>query len=180
MLPEKPEAPDAHLHGRWLILARTAWIILAVLTVVYYFATLPLEFARLQAVCTHAGCALTPTNALELGEVGLSVSFFAAYFIAVDIVFTVVWFAVGAIIFWRRSNDRMALFVALFLLTYGGIGFSGGIATTFPVWQVLSAFLLFFGNISSFLFFYIFPDGRFVPRWTRWLSIVIAAIGICL
>ena len=52
-LPEKPkvqEPADAHLHGRWLILARTAWIILAVLTVVYYFATLPLEFARLQAV----------------------------------------------------------------------------------------------------------------------------------
>ncbi len=183
MLSEKPkvqEAADALLHGRWLILARTAWIILAVLTGVYYFATLPLEFARLQAVCTHAGCALTPANARELGEVGLSVSFFAAYFIAVDIVFTVAWFAVGAVIFWRRSNDRMALFVALFLLTYGGIGFSGGIATTFPVWQVLSAFLLFFGNISSFLFFYIFPNGRFVPRWTRWLSIVIAAIGICI
>src|SRR6266567_4150018 len=81
MLSEKPkvqEAADALLHGRWLILARTAWIILAVLTGVYYFATLPLEFARLQAVCTHAGCALTPANARELGEVGLSVSFFVA------------------------------------------------------------------------------------------------------
>jgi signal transduction histidine kinase len=168
------------MPGYWPLLARAAWIVVAVLTVVYYFGTLPLEFARLQTVCTHAGCLLTPTNARELGELGLSVNFFAAYFIAVDIIFTLVWFAVGAVIFWRRSNDRMAFFVALFLVTYGGIGFSGGIDTTFPVWQAVSAFLLFFGNTSSFLFFYLFPDGRFVPRWTRWLSVVITVIALCL
>ena len=27
-------------------------------------------------------------------------------------------------------------------------------------------------------FFYVFPDGRFVPRWTRWLAITIALLVI--
>lgn len=180
MPPKRSEVVDGRLYGRWLILARTAWIALAILTVVYYCATLPLEFAGLQTVCTHAGCALTPANVRELGELGLPSAFFAVYFITVDIVIAIVWFAVAAVIFWRRSNDRMALFVAFFLLTFGAIEVSGSIVSTLPVWQVVAAFLLFSGNTSSFLFFYLFPDGRFVPRWTRWLSIVIVAIEICL
>jgi hypothetical protein len=30
----------------------------------------------------------------------------------------------------------------------------------------------FIGSASLVLFLYLFPDGRFVPRWTRWLALV--------
>jgi hypothetical protein len=33
----------------------------------------------------------------------------------------------------------------------------------------LSLPLAFLGNSCLFLFFFLFPSGRFVPRWTRWL-----------
>jgi hypothetical protein len=34
----------------------------------------------------------------------------------------------------------------------------------------------FLGDISLFLFFYLFPTGRFVPRWTRWLWIAVTVL----
>jgi hypothetical protein len=27
------------------------------------------------------------------------------------------------------------------------------------------------GNVSPVLFFFLFPSGRFVPHWTRWLAV---------
>ena len=32
--------------------------------------------------------------------------------------------------------------------------------------------LTYVGYISWMLFFYLFPSGRFVPRWTRWLALI--------
>jgi signal transduction histidine kinase len=38
-----------------------------------------------------------------------------------------------------------------------------------PYW--VYQFVIFLGAASIVIFFYLFPTGRFVPRWTRWLSI---------
>jgi hypothetical protein len=87
---------------------------------------LPVEFARLQTVCTSVACeaaVLSPANVRELGAMGLSVSFFAGYQIAVELIFAATSFAVGVLVFWRRSDERMALFVALALVTYGSLAF---------------------------------------------------------
>jgi hypothetical protein len=37
---------------------------------------------------------------------------------------------------------------------------------------VLSSALTYIGYITWMLFFYLFPSGRFVPRWTRWLALI--------
>lgn len=175
-----PVATETPLRGRWLVVAHVIGIAVVALSILYFVITLPVEYARLHTVCVQAGCDLTPVNALELHTLGLSVDFYATYFLVVDMVFTFVWFVVGAAIFWRRSNDRMALFAALFLITFGAIAFSGAITTSGPVWFMLTACMLFAGNTSSFLFFYLFPNGRFVPGWTRWLALVIVMVGFCL
>lgn len=173
-------ATETPLHGRWLVVVHVTAIAIVALSLLYFVITLPMEYARLQTVCVQTACGLTPTNVLELRTIGLSVGFYATYFLGVDLVFTLVWFIVGAAIFWRRSNDRMALFAALFLITFGTIAFSGAITTTGPVWFVLTACMLFAGNTSSFLFFYLFPNGRFVPGWTRWFALVIVLVSVCL
>src|SRR5207249_6281387 len=38
--------------------------------------------------------------------------------------------------------------------------------------------LSFLAVIPLGLFFYLFPDGRFVPRWTGWLAVVLLALAI--
>jgi len=34
------------------------------------------------------------------------------------------------------------------------------------------------GNVSVVLFFFLFPGGRFAPRWTRWLAVAFIAFQL--
>ena len=84
------------------------------------------------------------------------------------------WIAVGLVIFWRRSDDRVALFVAL-LLVMAGTTFSptayvliGVLGLTSPVGVLITCVQALTWS-SMALFFALFPNGRFVPGWTRWV-----------
>jgi len=170
-------SPDATLRGRWLHIARLVWVVVALLYVGVFVFGMPSEFARLNTPCTGpVSCNLMPhltaqkVQALE--ELNLSVNLFAAYFVAVEIVFTAVSAAVGALIFWRRSNDRMALLVSFMLLTSGAaIPIPLFTLDLSPFWTVSARVVGFLGAASFALFAYAFPDGRFVPRWSRWLAL---------
>ena len=63
----------------------------------------------------------TPEGVRALQDVGLSVRSYALLNVIVDKVFQLVWFMVGALIFWRRSDDRMALLVSMFLVSFGPV-----------------------------------------------------------
>jgi hypothetical protein len=166
------------MQGRWLLLARVVWVTVALLTVSVFVLSIPSEFARLRSPCTDTvSCSwlirLTAENVRELNNLGLSVDLFAAYFISLEAAFTVVPIAVGAIIFWRRPDDRMAFLVSLVLLMYwAGITFPYHLLDLPRGWEVSSAVVALVGVGSILLFMYIFPDGHFVPRWARWLALV--------
>ena len=166
------------MHGRWLLFARVVWVTVALLTVSVFVLSIPSEFARLRSPCTDTvSCSwlirLTAENARELSNLGLSVDFFAAYFISLEAAFTVVPIAVGAIIFWRRPDDRMAFLVSLVLLMYwAGITFPYHLLDLPRAWEVSSAVVAHIGVGAILLFMYVFPDGHFVPRWARWLALV--------
>ena len=166
------------MQGRSLLLARVVWVTVALLTVSVFVLSIPSEFARLRSPCTDTvSCSwlirITAENARELSNLGLSVDFFAAYFISLEAAFTVVPIAVGAIIFWRRPDDRMAFLVSLVLLMYwAGITFPYHLLDLPRAWEVSSAVVALVGVGSILLFMYVFPDGHFVPRWARWLALV--------
>jgi hypothetical protein len=166
------------MQGRWLLLARVVWVTVALLTVSVFVLSIPSEFARLRSPCTDTvSCSwlirLTAENARDLSNLGLSVDFFAAYFISLEAAFTVVPIAVGAIIFWRRPDDRMAFLVSLVLLMYwAGITFPYHLLDLPRAWEVSSAVVALVGVGAILLFMYVFPDGHFVPRRARWLALV--------
>src|SRR5918998_3594619 len=175
-------APPATLLGRWLLIARLAWVVIALLYVGVFISGIPSEFARLQTPCTDAvSCSLIPhltvQKVQQLKELGLSGEVFAAYFVAIELAFTTLSAAIGALIFWRRSEDRMALLVSLMLLTFGGaVPLALFTLDLSPVWTASARGASFVGTALVILFFYIFPDGHFVPRWSRWL--LLASIGV--
>ena len=174
---DRPRPTDTRLRGRWLLLARAAWLAVAALTLALFVASIPAEFAELQVECPTAVCAngqLSPAGMRALADLGLSLGFFAAYGVVLDVVFAAVYVAVAALIFWRKSAERFALFVALALLTFGTATFPEslyGLAAAHPAWWPPVAVLNFLGSASFSLFLYLFPDGRFVPRWTRWVAL---------
>jgi signal transduction histidine kinase len=171
------DSPSTTLHGRWLLLVRVAWLAVAAAALALFIASIPAAFAELQGECPTAVCAngqLSPAGMRALADLGLSLGFFAAYGVALDIVFAAVYVAVAVLIFWRKSAERFALFVAFALLTFGTATFPEALyalAAAHPAWWPPVAVLNFLGSASFSLFLYLFPDGRFVPRWTCWVAL---------
>ncbi|HEY6712348.1 MAG TPA: hypothetical protein VI055_08765, partial [Rubrobacter sp.] len=123
--------PPTTLRGRQLFLARLAWVVLAITALAIVVFSVPSSFEHYSSVCTAASevCSEravdqpqpTSEGVRALQDVGLSVRSYAILNIAIDKVFQLVWFAVGAIIFLRRSDDWMALLVSLFLVAFGTV-----------------------------------------------------------
>src|SRR3712207_3474983 len=129
MSTHAPPPPTA-LRGRWLFLARVAWVAVAITALAIIVFSVPSSFEHYSSVCTAASevCSEraevdrpTPEGVRALGDAGLSVRTYALLNVVVDKVFQLVWFAVGALIFWRRSDDRMALLVSVFLVSFGPV-----------------------------------------------------------
>jgi signal transduction histidine kinase len=149
----------------------------AVLAVSFFAAGIPFEFAFFHTVCQPA-CntgQLSQTGLQALHDLGFSLDFYATYLVGRDVILAVVYVTVAALIFLRKPDDRMVLFVSFALLTFGTANFPVTIyalTTEHTAWWWPYAFLSFLGAASFGLFLYVFPDGRFVPRWTRWVALV--------
>jgi hypothetical protein len=177
--------PAITLRERWLLPARVAWVVLAITVLAIILFSIPSSFEHYSSVCTAASevCAervvhqATPEGVRALGETGLSLRSYALLNVVVDKVFQLVWFAVGALIFWRRSDDRMALLVSVFLVSFGPVAVDPTAAYTLissqPAWWLPVRSVDIVGIVSPALFFFLFPSGRFVPHWTRWLAVVL-------
>jgi hypothetical protein len=171
------------MRGGWLLLARVAWVAVAITALAIILFSIPSSFEHYQSVCTAASevCAeqavdqATPEGVQTLGETGLSLRSYALLNVVVDKVFQLVFFAVGALIFWRRSDDRMAWLVSVFLVSFGQVSVDPTAAYSLissqPAWGLPVRSVGIVGTVSSVLFFFLFPSGRFVPHWTRWLAV---------
>jgi hypothetical protein len=162
-----------------LFLARAGWLIGAALTISLFVASIPIEFAQLQLGCPTQACAssggVAPVELPLLEKLGLSPEFFAAYGIVLELVFALGFVVVAALIFWRKSSDRQALFVCFALLLFGTATqpyAMHALVEAHPIWGQLVDILHFLGSASFSLFLFIFPDGHFVPRWTRWMALL--------
>jgi hypothetical protein len=161
--------PTRKLQGRWLFLTRTAWVAVAVTTLGVFALSVPARYVQLGHPTAKVRAALA--------EVGLPASGYAFYNIALDTVFVSVFALVAIVIFWRRSDDPMALLVATMLVVWGPLNgllvqTPSAIEGMYHAFEVtLGATLTFVGYMTWMLFFYLFPSGRFVPGWTRWLAL---------
>lgn len=90
-----------------------------------------------------------------------------------SILSTVISLSLAGLLFIKKSDDRMGLFLSFYLLAHG-ILLAGSIEMLEPIWpevaRVNSFILLptFTGPLTTALIG-LFPDGRFVPRWSGWL-----------
>ncbi len=83
--------------------------------------------------------------------------------------------ALAVLLFVKKPNDRMALFLSFYLLLYG-IVLGGPLETFLPFWFPAAGSLalqvqggLFIVALPLIL---VFPNGKFMPRWTRWLVVI--------
>jgi hypothetical protein len=102
---EQYRPTETLLHGYRLVLARAVWITLVLLILVVFFMGIPQAFKI--ALSLHA-----ETRA-GLEQLGLSANFYAAYIVAVDTITLLAVALFAVLIFCRRPNDWMIMFVGL-------------------------------------------------------------------
>lgn len=174
-LTHSPPANVIRLSGRTLAFARSVWLFVCVPAALTFLFALPFRWAQL----THP----SPTNLANLNALGIAPTAFAAYTLFWEIVIAAPYAIVGFLIFRRCGDERIALLTSLFLIVFG-VG-SGTITPTItallgrhPVFDFLQHAFGATSWITFGLFFYLFPNGRFVPSWTRWLALLWTPICI--
>jgi len=168
-----------------------AWVAVAITALAIVVFSVPSSFEHYSSVCTAASevCSEektvdqpTPEGVRALQDAGLSVRTYALLNVVVHKVFQLVWLVVGALIYWRRSDDRMALLVSMFLVSFGPVAVdttdAEALISSQPAWWLPVLGVNIVGNVSAVLFFLLFPSGRFAPRWTRWLAVAFCAFQV--
>ncbi len=176
--PEIAAVAGMLLGGRRLGAARAAWLALAALSLGLSAAMVPASFSAYGTICANGDCQLTPQQARALLRLGISVHNYAIFNVALSVVFLLVSCALAAVIFWRKSNNWMALLVALLLVAIGGTFVAAPLEYSAQAWRAAA-------NVSDkldlalvLLICTLFPSGRFVPRWSGWLSVAWLAIQL--
>src|SRR5918995_361786 len=158
------------LRGRWLRLARAAWIIIATLALGLFLASFPAYVSNVltlgQADWMGAPVKAPVGLVFVLDLLGVLASIAAA----------LVCLTLAVVLFWRRSDDWIVMFISSYLLLYGTI-MAGPLewAEAFYLrWPSLAVDVVqpLFLTTPTIALFVLFPDGRFVPPWTRWLILL--------
>jgi len=179
------------LHGRWLFIARLAWVAVAILATIVYAAAAPVAFNQLRSGCGLKPCdaasqIITESASLPQDQITRSREFGAWFHTMIEATLRLLTLGVALLIFWRRSDDWMAHVASIMLVTVFAV-FSPSpmmLANVQPLWRWPITLLRVIALASTVGLFYLFPDGRFVPRWTRGLAIglllligALAAVG---
>ncbi len=193
-------ATHTRLTGRWVWVARTAWVAgFITLTAMYILGFLayrettsticqpePCSF-RVQVRHTSAGDQvmrwpgpsigyanpLRPDQVKALEALGLTLdqySWFGALQLGIP---TLIYLLIAAALFWRKSDDWMVLFASATIATIPmdntPVAFT--LFVRQPIWEWAYLVSSAVGLASFLVFPLIFPTGRFVPRWMRWLAL---------
>jgi hypothetical protein len=171
----RAESVGGRLRGRTLVLARSGWLALAALTVALYVTGVWVWIGQVRGpcppdVCIHGQVPQAVQRAFA--ALHLSVSFYSWYGLGRNVLFAAGFAAVAALLFWRRSHDPLALFVSLALVLFALASFESGLllaalVVVGPGWGLPVAILSYLGELAFGIFVAVFPDGRFVPRWSR-------------
>lgn len=166
-------------RGGWLLLARLAWVILSLITVGIFITAVwgihtvwsEPQLCDKPFIESRANCL---ANEQALNQLGLSFDFYAVFFPIELTIEVVPWILVGVLIFSRKSREMFGLLFSLMLVVSGTLILDRGIRNQilfyYPESSVFMNIMDFLGS-SLLIVWYLFPDGRFAVRWTRWLAI---------
>lgn len=168
----------ARLHRSWSAVLRVACLGIALVSLIIWIWGLPLRYAQLGAICTTAAAncgdqQITPDLFQRFTAAGVPISFYAAFIGAIEVLYALAYLVMGILIFWRKSETRIGLLTAILLITYGVTQTDGTVvATSVPVLSIPANLLGILSFVLLALFLYLFPDGRFAPRWSRWVVLL--------
>lgn len=171
-LPPPATRSSTALSGWRLTLARVIWGVGAVFAMALFLAYIPFNPAAVRDDWLVQNSALAVSRFAYFGT-------FADYVLTLRYFAAAISFGVSALIVWRKSDDAVALLVALGLLMLPIAFFAGGAGNIIYArygapWHIwlprLRDVLAFVAVHYLVILFFIFPTGRFAPQWMKWAA----------
>ena len=157
-------ATNLQLRGTQLPLARVAFLLLSLATLIFFSVGVPLYYQNyIESIDSETLEALT--------QLGLGTRFYVTYQTALVVLLAVGFTIAGLIIAWNKSNDWLALLVAFTLIGQGANAF-GPLRTLLPN----PNFILPVNFVISMILMglplscYLFPDGKIQKRWMIYVA----------
>ncbi|MDO9087185.1 MAG: sensor histidine kinase [Anaerolineaceae bacterium] len=153
------------MDGKWIRIARIGWIILAIFSLVILVGSFPGYLAKFRGQLGH----------INESEIIPGAQFFAAASGVASLVSALLSMGLAALLFRRKFSEPMTVIVSYFLLIFAfvmsgplehiGIIFPGFLEYVFLLQGTLLA-------TPMFALLMLFPTGKFVPSWTRWVFLL--------
>ena len=166
--------------SRWLSITR--WVVLGciLLIMINQVVSLPERYQLLRLLEPGSGSATafygwTTTQIHQLAQIqGLHPEFIAGLIFSASLFCLLCYWLMGGLLLWRKSDTWEGLLIS-YILFATGPGFSNLYLTEAqgPGW--LNRFTLLLATITwptFFVLLYLFPNGKFVPPFTRYLAIL--------
>lgn len=170
---------NTSLRTRWRWLVQGFWLLFAAVTGILTIAGLPEFYRRLQQACDGQSCLvfqLSSENAQALQAAGFSLADYALYtLLARSILLPLVTYGLGALLMWRKPGDRVACLFAFATVALGASNARGinALAALYPGLQLVEQSIQFIQNAALVPLYSLFPDGRWVPPWSKWVAIAL-------
>ena len=108
---------------------------------------------------------------------GLSITTYALLPTLLNAAFSMLSLVVAAVIVRRAEGDRFAYFAALCLVQFGAMSvpFAVALRSTYPALASVGEVSALLSWTAAIVLVHVFPNGRFVPAWSRWLALLCIA-----
>jgi hypothetical protein len=169
------------MPGRWLRLARWLLVGLAGVTLVLsrVGASLYPDYAAAHPEILSPTVTWSPAATLaSIAQLGWPPKTLSWFYLAPARVVVFINSTLALIVLWRK-RDPFGIFVAFtFLLSGQQTDLLTPLVGSVPGLQVWISIVGLIAWQIFFIFFYVFPNGHFTPRWTRWLLLGWLGINI--
>lgn len=163
--PASESAFSARLSDGWIRVARVGWYLLGLAALGILLASLPGYATKFQGQLAHVTGNEIPPGAY----------FFAAASGVASLASALLSIGLAILLFRRKFNEPIGVLVSYFLLIYGVVmaGPLEHVSVVLPgfleVAQTIQGVLIATPLIALIM---LFPNGKFVPGWTRWVVLL--------
>ncbi|MHB8625134.1 MAG: sensor histidine kinase [Aggregatilineales bacterium] len=160
---------NARFGGRTLLIVKVLWVAtLLALMSLFYLGSNGFYNQTRGEVCQPDSAALA--------KIGVTADICTVLIMIPDTVTVIMFLAIAALIFFRKPADPMAMLTSLILMLFGLTTPDPIILLTEqPGWHFVASLPYKLSVGALLILLYRFPDGRWIPRWTRPLALVWAA-----
>jgi signal transduction histidine kinase len=159
-----------------VLLFQVGWLALQLGAVGLALAGTPALHNLYQATCLDVVCDKLPQPTADsvavLDRLGIPRAVYAGVMTTVEWGWLSLWAGLGAVIVWKRPRDPVGM-----ALAYTGVAVAVGTFTAALSWAgsrfvAIDVVANVVTAVTLPLLIGLFPDGRWVPRWARWVGLV--------